>query len=48
MKLAGHKTRSGFERYSIVSDADLRDAGTKLAAQSGTFSGLGQEGDNRP
>ena len=30
MQLTGHKTRSVFERYNIVSDGDLRDAARKL------------------
>ncbi len=31
MQLTGHKTRSVFERYNIVSDGDLTAAATKLA-----------------
>ena len=46
MQLTGHKTRSVFERYNIVSSGDLRDAARRLNALSapgfpltGTISG---------
>jgi len=32
MQRPGHKTRSVFERYNIVSDGDLRDAAARLDA----------------
>ena len=35
MKLTGHKTRSIFERYNIVSDGDLRTAAAQLSALTG-------------
>jgi integrase len=39
MALAGHKTRSVFERYNIVSDGDLRTAATQLRGLTGTKQG---------
>ncbi len=32
MRMTGHKTRSVFERYNIISDNDLREAARRLDA----------------
>jgi hypothetical protein len=36
MQMTGHKTRSVFELYNIVSAGDLRDAAKRLDAVAGT------------
>jgi hypothetical protein len=39
MQMTGHKTRSVFERYNIVSVGDLREAARRLDIAAGTISG---------
>ncbi len=43
MQMTGHKTRSVYERYNIVSDRDLEEAAKRLDEVMGTV--LGTVGD---
>ena len=39
MEMTGHKTRSVFDRYHVVSEGDLREAKKKLDSKPGTIPG---------
>ena len=42
MELTGHKTRAVFDRYNIVNESMLRDAGSKLQALQGSMEQAGE------
>jgi hypothetical protein len=48
MRMTGHKTRSVFERYNIVSPGDLAEAARKLDAAMTTVTGSGMNAGMKP
>ena len=48
MKLSGHKTRSVFDRYNVVSDGDLREASNRLGHSMASVTGRAKRDPQNP
>jgi integrase len=48
MKLSGHKTRSVFDRYNVVSDGDLREASNRLGHSTASVTGRAKHNPQNP
>jgi hypothetical protein len=48
MKLSGHKTRSVFDHYNVVSDGDLREASDRLGHSTGSVTGRAKRDPQNP